>query len=62
MPGYDDISVRGTRVSVPGYESVSAGVREYQCQGTRVLVSGTRVFEPGYDGSRAVVQQSSLFF
>ena len=29
MPGYEGISVRGTRVLVPGYEGISAGVRRY---------------------------------
>ena len=29
MPGYEGISVRDTRVLVPGYEGISSGARGY---------------------------------
>ena len=55
-------SYRGTRVSVPGYEDINAGVRGYQCRGTSVfdrdkfelrvyliggIRSGCEVLDPG---------------
>ena len=44
MPGYEGISAgdkcRNTRVIVPGYEEISAGVRGNKCRGTRELVPG----------------------
>ena len=43
---------------MPGYEGISAGVREDKCRGTRVLVSGYEgisvgvrgYYCPGYEG------------
>ena len=34
---------------MPGYEGISAGVRGYECRGTRVLV-------PGYEGMSSGVR------
>ena len=45
---------------MPGYEGISAGVREYYCRGTRVLVLGYEgisvVSVPGYESIIAGVR------
>ena len=43
MPGYEGMYEGGTRVSVPGYDDMSAGVRGYQCRSTMVLVPWFRM-------------------
>ena len=51
LPGYESISAGVREVLVPGYEGISAGVRGYKCWGTRVLIPGYKCNSASIFGS-----------